>query len=331
MKEGKRTKHFFALASLTAIEVARQPISLLLLATSVVLIGLAPLLLMHNFGENGKMVRDSALAIHFVFGIILTGYAASTALAREIKKGTVSAVLSKPVGRSTLLLAKFAGVASLVFLFSVCCTMASMLGEKSAEKFYATAQLLGYSTDLLTGGLLILSPFAAFAVAGIINFLLRKSFESASIILISATLAVITGLSFFIDETGSFVSAFAIRIDLRLVPASALIFFALLIFASIAITLSTRLKMVPTMTIMTGVFILGFLSEYLVEQIWFASSFSLLLKVIPDWQAFWMCDALSSGGVIPLQYLFNAAVYTVSCVAAVLCIGTISFDKAEIG
>ena len=82
-------KRFLTIAALTTLEAIRQPILLILTTSSIVIIGLMPVLLMHTMGETRKLVQDSALAFHFVCGLFLGGYAASAALGNEIRRGTI--------------------------------------------------------------------------------------------------------------------------------------------------------------------------------------------------------------------------------------------------
>src|SRR5262245_13254982 len=102
---------FVALTGLTAIEAIRQPIVLLLFTACVALTAITPMILLHAFGEYGKVSRETGLALHFLFGLLVAVQAAGSTLSREVREGTAAAVLSKPVGRTTFFLAKFAGIA----------------------------------------------------------------------------------------------------------------------------------------------------------------------------------------------------------------------------
>ena len=90
-----RVRQFVTLSILTAVEATRQPICLLLTTTCILLTMLTPMLALHNFGEDGRLARDSGLAYQFVFGLFVAAYAACSSLAREMRSGTASA------GRST--------------------------------------------------------------------------------------------------------------------------------------------------------------------------------------------------------------------------------------
>jgi len=324
-----RIRQFLTMAGLTAVEAIRQPICLLLTTACVVLTALIPLLSLHNFGEDGKLARDSGLAFHLVFGLLVAGYAACSSLAAEMKSGTASAVLSKPVSREVFYLAKFVGVAGVVGAFSTCATLATLLSERVAEKFYFTAELTGYVTDTQTGTLLVLSPMLAFLIAGWINYVTRRPFGSTAFGLMLVGLLVVLVVSGFFDRTGSY-APFNLNVQWRLVPASLLVTLALLVLAAVAMALSTRLGTVPTLTLSSAVLVAGLMSDYLLGQradsSWIAAC---LYRIIPNWQHFWLSDALSNNGTIPWAYLVGAACYALAYSSGILILGLVSFRHAE--
>ena len=126
-------RRFVTLSVVTALEVLRQPVCLLLTVSCIVLTALTPLVLLHQFGEDGKIARDSGLAYHFMFGMLLVGYSACSALSREIRNGTASLFLSKPVSRYVYFGAKFAGLLMVVAAFSLCATMSTIIAERVSE------------------------------------------------------------------------------------------------------------------------------------------------------------------------------------------------------
>jgi len=325
-----RIKQFFALAGLTAVEAIRQPICILLTTACLLAIGATPLMLMHSFGEDGKLVRDSGLAFHFVFGLFIAGYAASTSLTREVSSGTVAAVLSKPVGRTTLFFSKFTGVCAVTLLFSACAGLATLLAERVAEHFVYSPHLVGYIVDWQTGRLLVASPFAALGLAGIINYRTRRPFQSTAFGLLLVSLLLVTFIAAFFERNGS-PGPFDVRLLWRIVPASILITLALLVLSAAAISLSTRLSTTPTLTVCAAIFLVGLMSDYLLGRHAETSVVAaVLFRLLPNWQHFWLSDALNAGGRIPWVYLLNAAGYAALYAGGVLAVGALSFKHAEV-
>jgi len=324
-----KLKQFLALAGLAALEAIRQPICLLLSSACVVLSTLIPFLHMYKYGEDGKLVRDGALALHFFFGVFIAGYAASSSLAREMRTGTASVVLSKPVSREVFFLSKFAGITVLILAFSACATMVTLLSERVAERFYFTDKLVGYCTDWQTGVLLIAAPFAAYLVAAVINYLAKRPFESTAFGLLVLFLFLVFLVCGFFDTTGH-PAPFDFRVQWRIVPASLLVTMALIVLSAIAMGLSTRLTTVPTLTICSAIFLAGLMSDFLFGRNAEVSLIAgFLYCVIPNWQHFWVSDALTGGGTIPWTYILNAGSYALVYSAGILCLGIMSFRHAE--
>ena len=63
-----------------------------------------------GFGDEPKLIKNSALAVMFLAGLFGAVLSASASVAREIRSGTALAVLAKPVSRAQFLLAKYAGL-----------------------------------------------------------------------------------------------------------------------------------------------------------------------------------------------------------------------------
>src|SRR5262245_32222225 len=91
------------------LELIRQPVYLLLLTVSSAFIICLAAVPYFGFGDDPKLVKDMALAVMLLAGLVGAVLCASTSVAQEIRTGTALAVLSKPVGRVNFLLAKYVG------------------------------------------------------------------------------------------------------------------------------------------------------------------------------------------------------------------------------
>ena len=303
---------FVAVAGLTTLEALRQPFLLLLTATCTIGISLMPALLMHTMGDAPKLVQDSALALHFVCGLLLGGYAASAALGREIRRGTLAVILSKPVERGTFFLAKFAGVAGVLALFSVATGFATLLAVHVAD---APANFF----DWKTGGPLYAAPVVAFVIAGVINYTKRRPFVSLAFVLLVVCLGVVF-----------LYGAVTQSVTWRVLPASLLVTFATFVLAGIAIALITRLDLVPTLAVCTVIFLVGLMTDYLLGRA--AGSNGLIAFVydlIPNWQHFWLADALTGEGTIPWRYVGRVGIYATFYLIGSLTLGMLSFHNVE--
>lgn len=312
MKFALALRQVITLAGLTTLEVVRQPITLVLTLVCAVAIVLNPLLIIHPFGEAGKLARDGALAFHFVFGLFVAAFAASSALTKEVHSGTAAAVLSKPVSRDAFFLGKFVGVAAVTLIFSGCITMATQLNQIVVHHFRHVPALV----------LLPATPLLGLVVAAILNITRRRHFLSSAYACMFGSLALVLALMGAILDHG---------FEWRLIPANILISVALIVLAAIAVALSTRMPVIPATVVCATFFLAGLLSDYLFGR---ASDESLVAGmfyfVIPNWQHFWVTDGLTGGGVIPWSYVANAAGYAVLYIVAVLSLGLVSFRGIDL-
>src|SRR6185295_6531928 len=151
------------------MELIRQPVFLLLMTCSAVFEIFLATPYYFAFGDEPKLVKNSTLAVMLLAGLFGAVLSASASLAREIRAGTVLAVLSKPVGRAQFLLAKYAGLVVALTLLTFVNSIAALLASRMAFDAYG-------STDLFAVGIFALSLVIAYALGGFSNYFLRRPF-----------------------------------------------------------------------------------------------------------------------------------------------------------
>ena len=79
---------------------------------------------------------------------------------------------------------------------------------------------------------------------------------------------------------------------------------------TISAALATRIELVANLTVCSLIFVLGLVSKFFVLQ-WVGDGIagSILRTLLPNWQYFWMADALAARHVIPVSYLLWALLY----------------------
>ena len=123
------------------------------------------------------------------------------------------------------------------------------------------------------------------------------------------------------------------KVDWRLIPAAILILFAVWILAALALACSTRLDMIPTLAICSAFFLVGLMSDYLFgrpadQGSWWAT---VLYTVIPNWQNFWLADALDTGkSTFHWGYVGKALGYMACYVGAVMALAVTMFEEREL-
>ena len=318
-------RQFVTIAINAFMELVRQPVFLLLMTSSAVFEIFLATPYYFAFGDEPKLVKNSVLAVMLLAGLLGAVLSASASLAREIRSGTALAVLSKPVGRAQFLLAKYVGLAAALTLLTYVNTVVALLTSRMAFDAYG-------STDLLALGIFAAALVIAYLMGGFSNFFLRRPFVSDAVfgVVFMVTVAFVV-INFFNNKGHT--QAFATGVDWRMVPASILVLFALWIFAGLALACSTRLDTIPTLAICSGLFLLGLMSQYFFGERAHAGSWwaSVLYTVTPNWQLFWLADALDTGkNVYHWRMVATALGYVFCYVGAVMALAIILFEDREL-
>jgi ABC-type transport system involved in multi-copper enzyme maturation permease subunit len=307
------------------MELVRQPVFLLLMTGSVLFEIFLAVPYYFAFGDEMKLVKTSALAVMLLTGLFGAVLSASASLAREIRTGTALAVLSKPVGRAQFLLAKYAGLAAALTLLAYVNLIGVMTASWMAFDAYGKTNVQAIA---IFGGAIAL----AYALAGFSNYFLRRPFVSDAVF---AFVVMVTLAAFVIFQFTVQMQSLGERaaVDWRLVPAGLLILFAFWIFAAVAVACSTRLDMIATLAVCSAVFLVGLMSDYFfglpaAHGSWWAS---ILYSAVPNWQLFWLADALETGkSTFHWAYVGKALGYVIFYAGAALAVAVALFDDREL-
>ena len=322
-------RQFLTIATNAFMELIRQPVFLLLMTVSVLFEIFLAVPYYFALGDDMKLVATSALAVMLLSGLLGAVLSASASLARELRTGTALAVLSKPVGRTQFFLAKYAGLAAALMVLSY----VNLVGVLIAS--YMSFDAYG-KTNLPALGIFAAGVIVAYALAGFSNFFLRRPFVSDAVLalVVTTTLAAFLIFQFTIQKQTVGVVA---HVDWRLVPAGILILFALWILAALALACSTRLDTIATLAVCSAIFLFGLISSYIYWQAggtvdggapWWAST---LYTLVPNWQLFWLADALDMGkSTFHWGYVGKAFVYMVAYAGAALAVGVALFEEREL-
>lgn len=318
-------RQFVTIASNAFMELIRQPVFLLLMTVAAAFEVFLACVNYFGFGEEPKLVKNSALAVMFLAGLFGSVVSASASVAREIRSGTALAVLSKPVGRAQFLLAKYVGLSLALLLLTFVLCIAALLASRMAFDAYGDVDYPGL-------GVFVGSVVLAYMIAGFTNFFLRRPFVSDAVLAVVIMVFVAFLVLQYIPRDPGRMQLDYKGIDWRVIPASILILLALLIVAALALACSTRLDMVPTMSVCSALFLLGLMSDYFwgtraKSGAWWAS---VLYAVTPNLQLFWMADVLNGTQPIPAGYIGKAFGYAAGYIGAVLALALALFQDREL-
>jgi ABC-type transport system involved in multi-copper enzyme maturation permease subunit len=309
----------YQIAKNTFRENLREPIFLLVLLSALVLIGILPAFTLFVFREQVKLVVDSSLAAMLLFGWVLAVLCATHAINQEIRVGTAVLVLAKPVNRPVFILGKIVGILAGLSVFCFLAAIATLVAVRVAkDQFYFDQK--GFA-----------AYFAGIAlscvIGGVCNYVKRSSFPMATI---GAMVAVFPACALVIRALP--VEGKTLGYSWGIVPALILVIYAVWAMGILATALSTRFDLVPNMLICSFVFVLGLMSDYLLGRYaagnWLAAFF---YAVIPNWQLFWMADALAADKPIPVSYVLWGALYILLFIGFFLVLAVWLFQDREVG
>ncbi len=317
----------YKLARNTFVECIREPVYFLMLICALCINGLYPTAAMFVFREQIKFVVDSVMATSLVFSLVIAVVCSAHTISREMRNGTVLLLMSKPVTRFAFVAAKIFGIISAVtvFLFLLnCSALISVLIAK--DQFRLEFSLMGIYYGVLA---------VAAVYGGLRNYFKQLSFTSNTLTALLVLIPVIA-VVFYIIRVSAFHSPAEIDpeefIEARhLVPALLLLFPAAWTMGTISAALATRIELVSNLTICTVIFLLGLVSKFFVLQ-WVGTGImsSFLRTLLPNWQYFWMADAIAARQEIPASYILWALVYVIFYIGFWSLLALAFFNEREI-
>jgi len=316
---------FNTIAMNAFMELIRQPIYLVLMVGSGAFMLFLASLYYVGTGEDASMVKSGVLASLFLIGLFVAVLGASLSVGEEVETGTALAVLSKPVGRVQFVLAKFTGLAGAPMLQCYTGCLAALLASRMAFDVYGSPD---YPAIFIFGGALLLAGLIG---AGI-NFFMMRPFVGPTVLAAVVCTTVAFVIVNYVDKNWQFQNQFGEQIDWRMIKAVGLLLMALWALAGIAITCSTRMALIPTLVICMGIFLTGLVSDHFFGQraedgvLWAKALYAL----IPNWQLFWMADALAEGKSIPWSYLLQSMYYVIGSLVMSLGLAVWLFDEREL-
>jgi hypothetical protein len=294
--------NFFKIALNTFKEAVREPVFFLMLLAAQLVIAHTPSVALYVFSEQMKLVVDSSMATALMFGLVIAVLTTSHTVTREMQNGTVLLLLSKPVHRWSFILGKIFGISVAVALFAVLCNCSSVVAVYVAADQYNMDLTLYFS---LLGAMVL-----ACAIGMAANFWRGSAFPEI------ATYAASIFLPIVLIATIAFKECPINNLP-HLFKALVMVDFSVIAMAAIAVVFATRLNVVANLCVCSVIFFLGLVSGYLFQGSFYRSLdggpvkmlFDGLYAIIPNWQYFWLADAVAVARPIPTSYLIYGAVY----------------------
>ncbi|MBU3728856.1 MAG: ABC transporter permease [Phycisphaerales bacterium] len=337
-------EQLWAIARNTFLECIRQPVTLVVVIAACLLVVLSNPFSAFTLEDDQRMYVDIGLSTIFMSGTVLSAFLATSVIDREIGNRTVLTVVSKPVARATFVLGKYLGLAfALVAAVGVPALVFAIVEVHGVIQTAATP-VRWPAVAFGAGAVAIATGAAVWA-----NYFYGKSFPATLIVLALPLLAVAYVLSMVFDPAWAAVPiADEFRPEVWI--AAGLMVVGLLILAAISVAASTRLGQVPTIVITIGFLLAGLLSDWMLGRriaafekamaagdalpsggpalYWLCKA---AYAAIPNFQVFWVVDAVNQNQSIPGEYLANALPYAAAMVAVALALAVALFQRREVG
>ncbi len=291
--------------------------------STAILTLILPLTFSHTFGSTARrLALDGGLAFHWLAGMTIAIYSAHTINNLARRSGTESMTRVAPVPPALLYLARYAGICTVLIIFSFTTGLATLLAERIAEAFTPE---IGFRIDLTTAFFSVLGILLAILLAAVFNFLFNIHFHSAALCLLPLMLGGVAAGTGFYNRAGELTASFEWNLSVHILPATLLITIVLFVIGSLALWLSLWLKPFSLGVICFMILSGGLISQWLLMQPFSLVSRSLIL-LIPNWQPFWNSATASAPGLYPLWPLLF---YAATLIGTFLILGIYSFQKTE--
>ena len=328
-------EQFTAITRNTFLESIRQPIVLVVCAAATILVVMSNPFSAWTMQDDQRMFVDIGLSTVFLATAVLASFIATNVITREIDNRTVLTVVSKPVPRPIFVVGKFVGVSGAMLLAFAYLSLVFMLVEVHGTLQTARDPL--HIPVILFGSTAIAG---AVGVGAWMNFFYGRSFASWTVALAIPMLGLAYLLSLFFDAEWNSVEL-SRQFEPEIWKALLLMALATMVLNAVAIAASTRLGQVLTLVVVIGVFVLGLLSDWMIGRALVEAAATdgglrrMLLEgcraALPNFQVFWLSDALTQKKAIPGEYIAFAVPYALAVVTGLLALATALFQRREVG
>ncbi len=166
-------KGILAIAVNTARDVMRQTVFYLIAGGGIALVLCSFSFTLFAFGEELRMIRDMGISTITMCCLALASLSAANTISKELERGTIVTLLSKPIGKHAIIVGKFLGIlaaVSVVFMMMGVTLVCSLCIQASLDEhigFFAAFAQVGCSTGFrLVISFLPIAILCAVATAG---------------------------------------------------------------------------------------------------------------------------------------------------------------------
>lgn len=291
-------RRWWAIVRATALEIASEPLALLLTLSASALAVLTPAFHYHQFGEASRMARDAGLSALMVGSLAFAIFCTVKSVRREIESGTLEMALSHPVSRTAFFLSKVLGAALACLVFAVTVTAVSLTTVNGAEIGGRIAAATGDVAQLYRPSLAVAvaAVVASPVIAAALNRFARFRYSLTAVV--TALVLSVAGVCYRPDAA----------LAARFLPAAAMLVLPAVVFVTAAAAAAVRWR-ANAATSALGL---------------------LFAAALPALGNYYLSDALSRGGSVAWSHVALAAALTAPLVAGFALLGIHFFKGRDI-
>lgn len=316
-----------AIAVNTFLETVRQPVFGVAVGATLLLMILNVGLAAFTLDDDDQLLAEIGLSVLLLSGLFLASFSATSVLTREIENKTVLTVISKPISRPVFLLGKFLGLlGALTVAYYVCFlgfffSIQHKVLQTSADPWHWPVLTFGLGGAILTC-----------IIAGIRNYWSGKDFMASALSVGVPLLTLGALLTCFFKREWEFQGFLNGLPNPNVLLAAALIYCAVVMLAAIALAASTRVGQIMTLLICVCILVCGLISDYVLSEAAERSRLAdIIYRHLPNFNIFWVIDAVNQKQSIPASYIGMTAGYAAFFAVAALLVGVALFERREVG
>jgi len=323
-------QRFYTLAMNTFVETVRQPIyGVILIATTLLMI-LNVSLAGFTLEDDDKLLLDLGLSTLLLSGLFLSAFSATGVVSREIENKTVLTVISKPVSRPVFILGKFAGLIAALAVAFYLASLVFILSVRHGVMQTSTTPW-DHPVWVFGGGAILV----AFVVGAFCNYFYGWHFATTTVAIVTPLLTIAVALVGMFGKQWEVIPFASNLVGGQVIIATFLVWLAVMMTASVAVTASTRCGQLTTLILCTAVLGLGIVSDYAFGQHSDTSTLaSCAYHLVPNVGPLWVADGLAVGTAetaVPFVYVGYATAYAGLITLGVLSLAIALFQKREVG
>ena len=308
-------KQFKAVVGNAVGVVIGDPFFLILHITALLLLALLAAIPGFTYGEHIKLLRDQCQALIFMIGCLTIIFGFIRSLTDDLRRGTGSILMSRPLGALSLISGKWAGViiSTMVLQLSLLVSYLWISEISFDAEFLNTKSLIHY--------LLIIA--ISLALSALRHYLFGGSYALHANLILSGFISF-----FFIIRVISRGPSF---FDWYGCQSGIILFFGLVAFSAILLPVVIIVDSAMVLSIGLAIFFFGLISEYFLTLIFSSGSLSTIFRsIIPNWQYYWVADRLGEGHSIPISYFMACGLQSTCIIVIYMILAMVLYKRTEI-